>query len=315
MRKLPPLNALRALEAAGRHNSFTLAAAELNVTPGAVSRQIKQLEELFGQTLFERKAGTLEPTERCAQFAYLLSDVFSRIESGARQLVDLDSEYEISVSASMTFTLLWLVPRLTDFHDSHPAWRMRLSAALPPPRLSDGGETDVFIQLGDGTLTDLPFVRLLHNHLVPVCSPSLLKNGPPLAVPEDLRHHTLLHSILRPQHWPDWLQTIGASEVDAATGNIQGSSALCYQAAIEGQGIAMGQLTFVIDDIVAGRLVTPFKIIVEDDQAFNFIKGAHPWSQKLEDFAGWITAQAEAHEARVASLTKDYLRVPKQRLA
>lgn len=310
-RRLPPLNALRAFESAGRHLSFTLAAKELNVTPGAISRQIKLLEDTFGFQLFERKGGALEATPRCKVYAQSLSDVFSRIETATNILRDSERERELCVSASVTFTLLWLVPRMTHLHARHPEWTLRLTAAVPPPRLNDGGEADVFIQLNDGTQTDLKCERLLGNDLVPVCSPALLASGPPLETPSDLAHHRLLHSLLRPRHWPDWLAATGTTDVDGSGGTFLGTSALCYQAAIEGLGVAMAQVNFVIDDIVAGRLVTPFRTIVEDDEAFFFTWGGRPRSTKLDQFRSWIFQEAAAHEARIRDLTADYRRVAK----
>ncbi|MBJ3777071.1 transcriptional regulator GcvA [Acuticoccus mangrovi] len=309
-RRLPPLNALRALEAAGRHLSFTQAANELNVTPGAVSRQIKLLEETLGLQLFERKAGALEATPRCRDYAQVLSDVFSRIETATNRLTDVDRDRELCISASVTFTLLWLVPRMTAFHERHPEWQLRLTAAVPPPRLNDGGKADVFIQLNAGTETDLSCERLLGNDLIPVCSPALLESGPPLVTPADLNRHRLLHSLLRPMHWPHWLAAAGVTEVDGEAGHFHGTSALCYQAAIEGLGVAIAQLNFVVDDLVSGRLVTPFRVIAEDREAFHFIRGTKPRTAKLDQFEAWIFEEAARHEAWVRSLTADYQRLP-----
>ncbi|GGE50030.1 transcriptional regulator [Primorskyibacter flagellatus] len=310
MRRLPPLNALRALEAAGRHGSFSLAAAELNVTPGAVSRQIKLLEETFDMQLFERRSGALEATEKCRDYATMLSDVFDRIETATTRLTEAESDNEIKLSASMTFTLRWMVPRMTSFHDRHPHLRLRLSGAMPPPRMSDRGEVDVYVQLGDGSRTDLAVERLLGNDLVPVCSPRLLEGGPPLETPEDLANHTLLHSMLRKQHWPHWLRAVGVDGVNGRDGNTHGSSALCYQAAIEGLGVAMAQINFVIDDIAEGRLVTPFRTIVADTESFNLIRDRTETATKVQDFAGWIHGEARTHEDRVRALTRDYKRLP-----
>lgn len=309
MRRLPPLNALRALEAAGRHGSFTLAAAELNVTPGAVSRQIKLLEETFGLSLFERKSGALEATEKCRAYAKTLSDVFGRIETATQRLTEAEDDHEIKLSSSMTFTLLWLVPRMAAFHDLHPRLRLRLSGAVPPPRMNDARDIDVYVQLGDGSRTELDAERLLGNDLVPVCSPKLLEKGPPLAVPGDLAQHTLLHSMLRPGHWPHWLRGAGVEGVNGREGNSHGSSALCYQAAIEGLGVAIAQVNFVIDDIAAGRLVTPFRTIVGDGECFNLIRDRSAASAKTDSFCDWIAAEARAHEARVRALTAGYERL------
>lgn len=311
MRRLPPLNALRALESAGRHASFTRAAEELHVTPGAISRQIKALEETFGLTLFERKGGALVATSACLDYIRALSDAFQRVENATGKLLNFDRERELNVSCSMTFALRWLVPRLTGFHAKHPEWLMRMTAALPPPRLIDGSDVDVFIQLNDGSQTDLEYEQLITNELVPVCSPALLVSGPPLLEPHDVAKYPLLHSLLRPSHWPDWLSAVGAPDVDTSAGNFHGTSALAYQAAIEGLGIAMGQSAFVIEDIKAGRLVTPFKIIVADNENFNFIWGQPPRTRKVEEFHRWVTGEAANHQAAVAKATSGYERLRK----
>ncbi len=311
MRRLPPLNALRALEAAGRHASFTRAAEELHVTPGAISRQIKHLEETFGLTLFERKAGALVATTRCLEYTRALSDAFQRVENATGKLLNFERDRELNLSCSMTFALRWLVPRLPDFHALHPEWLMRMTAALPPPRLIDGSDVDAFIQLNDGSQTDLEYEHLITNELIPVCSPALLASGPALTEPSDLARFPFLHSLLRPSHWPDWLAAVGVTDVDASAGNFHGSSALAYQAAIEGLGVAMGQIAFVLDDIKAGRLVTPFRIIVADNENFNFIWGPQGRTRKVEELHGWIMKQAADHKVAVQQATSDYRRISK----
>ncbi|EUB98156.1 transcriptional regulator, LysR family [Rhizobium sp. CF080] len=311
MRRLPPLNALRALEAAGRHGSFTRAAEELHVTPGAISRQIKYIEETFGLTLFERRAGALVATNKCVEYTRALSDAFQRVENATGKLLNFDRERELNLSCSMTFALRWMVPRLTSFHAKHPEWMMRMTAAVPPPRLIDGGDVDVFIQLNDGSQTDLEYEHLITNELVPVCSPGLLEAHAPLRSPADLARLPLLHSLLRPSHWPDWLATAGVENVDATAGHFHGTSALAYQAALQGLGAAMGQVAFVLDDLKAGRLVTPFKILVADNENFNFIWGPKERTRKVEEFHAWIMEQASAHAAEVRTVTANFLRLNK----
>lgn len=311
MRRLPPLNALRALESAGRHGSFTRAAEELLVTPGAISRQIKYLEETLGLTLFERKAGALIPTARCVEYTRTLSDAFQRVENATTKLVNFERERELDVSCSMTFALRWLVPRLPDFHARYPEWIMKMTAAAPPPRLIDGGDIDVFIQLNDGTQTDLEYERLIVNELVPVCSPAFLNEHGPLDHPNDLARVPLLHSLLRPGHWPDWIATVGADGVDPAGGNFHGTSALAYQAALQGLGVAIGQVAFILDDLKAGRLVAPFRFIVADNENFNFLWGPTGRSRKVEEFHTWIAEQAAAHDIAVRAATADFVRLSK----
>jgi LysR family glycine cleavage system transcriptional activator len=310
-RNLPSLNALRALEAAGRHGSFTRAAEELQVTPGAISRQIKVLEDGFGIELFERKGGGLAPTPMCREYTDALSATFDRMERVTKRLLNLNRDKQLHVSTSMTFTLRWLVPRMTAFHARYPQWELRLTAPAPPPRLVDSDIADVFLQLNDGSETDLLAERMFGNELVPVCSPRLLESGPALKQPSDLRHHILLHSILRPCHWRDWLVATATEGVDPESGTRFDSSTLAYQAAIDGVGIAIGQVALVVEDLRAGRLITPFRTVYVDTDSFQLI-----WAgEKARDFRDWAMEEAAQHDRVVQELIRDFQIILPQRLA
>ncbi|HTM79305.1 MAG TPA: LysR substrate-binding domain-containing protein [Devosia sp.] len=298
-RKLPPLNALRALEAAGRHGSFTRAAEELNVTPGAISRQVKLLEDGFGIELFERHSDGLKAVDRCVRYSQALTEIFNRMEVATKQLLSVTPENQLRVSSSMTFNLRWLLPRVVGFHKQHPGWDLRFTAAAPPPSLIDGEDADVFIQLNDGRRTDLFAEPLIANELMPVCSPALLASSGPFRSVADLAGQNFLHSTLRPGHWPTWLAGVGAGVIEGHNDTFFGSSALAYQASIDGLGIAMGQLSFVLGDLKAGRLVPAIPLVVRDADQFHFVWQPDGAPQKVIDFHSWIFAEAASHQAAV----------------
>jgi LysR family glycine cleavage system transcriptional activator len=305
-RRLPSLNALRALEAAGRHGSFTRAAEELEVTPGAISRQIKLLEDSFGVELFERKGGGLAATPTCAEYTRELTATFDRVERMTRRLIHANHAKQLNVSCSMTFTLRWLVPRMLKFQASNPCWELRLTAPVPPPRLVDVDVAEVFLQLTDGRKleTDLVCERMFGNDLIPVCSPRLLEahqleDGLPLGQPSDLSHHHLLHSVLRPDHWRDWLAATGTPNVDPDSGVWFDSSTLAYQAAIEGAGIAMGQVALVLDELLSGRLVTPFPVVYVGPDVFQLVWSGDHSVDKARDFRDWVMEEAAITDAAV----------------
>ena len=309
-RKLPSLNALRALEAAGRSSSFTIAADELGVTPGAISRQIKLLEESFGLELFERRNGGLTPTDRAQRYTSSLTEIFNRIELVTRQLVSTTPANQLRLSSSITFSLRWLMPRLAPFHRLHPEWDLRFTAAGPPPRLANIEDADVFFQLGDGLDTDLLAEPIVDNDLMPVCAPAYLANAPRLETVEDLRGHTLLHSTLRPGHWSTWMTAMGVRTADPAAGTFVGTSTLAYQAAIEGLGIAIAQVPLVLADLRAGRLVPALPIIVEDTDKFHFMWHPETAGEKVRAIRAFLFAEAEAHRAEVLAATAGFERRP-----
>jgi LysR family glycine cleavage system transcriptional activator len=296
--RLPPLNALRAFEAAGRHVSFTRAAEELRVTPGAVSRQIKLLEDFLGVALFERGNRELRISPAGQAYAAALNDIFERMHSATGRVLDAHRERSLNVHCAMTFTLRWLMPRLPQFHKLYPKREIRLTTALAPvpAHLLNTGDFDVTIQLGRGDWDGLVAHRLAGGELVPVCSPALLKAGA-ITKPNDLARHVLLHSLARPDDWRDWLVAGGADKVDPARGLRFESSSLAYQAAIDGMGVAIGQMALVIDDLEAGRLIPAFDFVFQTGNAYyiTYVERAarHP---QLVEFRDWIVAEAARFE-------------------
>jgi len=187
----------------------------------------------------------------------------------------------------------WLIPRLSGFHAQHPEIEVLLKASLEPVDFRKE-DIDGAVRLGDGTWPGVNIHRLVSNILAPVASPSLLKTGPKLKRPADLRHYTLLHSIARPDDWACWLDAAGAGEaVDSHAGMTYESSAMAYAAAVEGQGIAMAQLFLVENDLHDGKLVMPFKKTLDmKDYTYYLLTPSHrEESPSMKTFRLWMLEQ------------------------
>jgi LysR family glycine cleavage system transcriptional activator len=263
MERLPPLNAVRAFEAAARHLSITQASIELNVTAGAVSRQIQQLEEFIGAPLLTRGHREISLTREGADYFKVITKSIRQIRDATQQLKGVGERKRLKVRAYTTFAMRWLIPRLSSFHATHPKVEVVLTTSLEMVNFRKE-DLDCAIRLGDGNWPGANAYRLVSNILVPVCSPELLKSGAKLKKPADLRHFNLLHSIARADDWKHWLEARGVQDkVDPGSGLTYQSSAMVYSAAIEGHGIAMAQLFLVEDDLESGKLVRPFPEAVD----------------------------------------------------
>ena len=260
MDRLPSLTALRAFDAAARHLSFTQAAAELFVTPAAISHQIKTLEGDLEAPLFVRKSRSLTLTEAGRVLAPAARDAFQGLAVAARQVRALGTDRPLTVSVAPSFGAKWLIPRLGRFRRRVSGTDIRIDAS---PTLLDYAESgvDIGIRYGGGNYPGLVAERLLGDEVFPVCSPQLLAEGPPLEKPADLTRHVLLHDDMArwfdpaAPDWPNWLAAAGVAESAAGHGEFFSQSTLAYQAAIEGQGVLLAKRALVGDDLAAGRLV------------------------------------------------------------
>ena len=263
--RLPPLNALRAFEAAARHLSFTKAAAELHVTQAAVSHQIKTLEEHLGVPLFQRRNKAVLLTEAGQLCLPGVRDGFARLAEAVDGLRALKTDNVLSVTTSPSFAAKWLVPRLERFRAANPEFDVRIDAST---QLVDFAREniDVGIRYGRGSYAGLTSESLFGTEVFPVCSPRLRKGAQALRTPADLKLHTLLHTewLARDEEpdWRMWLLAAGVPNVDWTRGPQFNDSALAIQAAIEGQGVALGRDALVAADLKAGRLVRPFRLSV-----------------------------------------------------
>jgi LysR family glycine cleavage system transcriptional activator len=296
--RLPPLNALRAFEAAGRNQSFTKAADELFVTPGAISRQIRALEDHLGFPLFQRNHREVRLTEQAAVYLEALTDVFNRMESATYRLIDARKQRLLHIHTAITFTLRWLVPRLSGFHGMHPKTEIRLSTTLPSAAELCAAPTDVIMHTKseEWAAANAPVLishRLVDIELVPVCSPQYKVRHGLGGSPAALANATLLHSSRRPNDWASWLEASKADSVDPMSGIRFESSSLAYQSAIEGIGVAIAMRAFVERDLEARLLVMPFTNVVRDGSAFylTYSQAAANLPQVME-FRDWVTGEA-----------------------
>ncbi|MEQ9639221.1 MAG: transcriptional regulator GcvA [Alphaproteobacteria bacterium] len=286
-RRLPPLNALRAFEAAGRHLSFTNAADELAVTQAAVSHQVKALEEWFGQPLFRRRNRQVFLTEMGQAYLPAVTTALDGLDEATRRLMRKDDAGRLTVSALASFATTWLVGRLGHFRDRHPNIDVHLNV---DDRLADFDREDVdaAIRYGAGGWPNLKVIKFLTEEMFPVCSPALLNGPKPLREPADLQRHTLLHDDMRVD-WRMWFMAAGLEGIDATRGPGYNSSALVIQAAIGGQGIALGRSPLVQADLAAGRLVKPFDLTLPSEYAFYLV---YPETSatlpKIAAFTEWL---------------------------
>jgi LysR family glycine cleavage system transcriptional activator len=256
-RILPPLNALRAFEAAGRLGSFKEAAAELHVTHGAVSQHVRLLEEWLGASLFERHNRRVALTPAAKAYLEEIGPLFEQLsQATARYGFPETVSRTLSVNAPATFTLRWLVPRLAQFRAENPDVNVKVETSNESVEsLKDN--YDIIIRGGPDTFYGYSMRLFLSEERLPVCSPALLQRLP-LRMPEDMRQHTLLHTSSLPRLWPDWLTRAEIPALRPAATLTFDHFYLTLQAAIDGIGIAMGPSALVSDDLAAGRLVAPF---------------------------------------------------------
>ena len=305
-RRLPPLNALRAFEAAARHLNFSRAAEELSVTPGAVSQQIQNLEDFVGAALFKRTPKGLLLTDAAQIALPALREAFDRLAEAASMLTAAIDGRRLTVSVAPSFAAKWLVPRLGKFEAAHPHVDVWVSAGM---ELVDfgGGEVDIAIRYGSGRYPGLEVHRLMQETVIAVASPAFLE-AHPLSDLSDLSGQILLHdgSPDADESCPDWtmwLAARGVKGMDGARGPRFNQSSLVIEAAVGGRGVALAKRALAQADLDAGRLVAPFQIATAVDFAYYLVhpkaKGRLP---QVKAFVSWLIAEAEAHEAALLSI-------------
>ncbi|HEV2652767.1 MAG TPA: transcriptional regulator GcvA [Rhizomicrobium sp.] len=269
-RRVPPLNPLRAFEAAARHLSFTNAADELCVTQGAISRSIKALENYMGTPLFERTGHGLTLTENSRSFSHALTEIFTRLADETDKFAGVHSQKILTVRAYTSFLMNFLIPILPDFQLHHPDVKVRLISATDKSDLEN--ETfDVRIRYGRGHWKDLESVLLFHDEVSPVCSPSILSPEDRPYPVEVLKDQTLLHPELRHTDWPDWLALAGANELVPHDNLHFDELSVTYQAAIAGLGLAMGQRVYLRNELSSGQLFHPFDLTLRREFGYYLV--------------------------------------------
>jgi LysR family glycine cleavage system transcriptional activator len=313
-----PLGALRAFEAVARLGSFKLAAAELTVTPAAVSHQIGVLERHLGAQLFRRMNRAIAPTRRGTALALTVTELFDRLSEAldTAKLAGPERRLTLFVSAVPSLAAKWLAPRLHRFRQGSPDIDLNISASDTLVDLLRDPGTDVALRYGAGPYSDpgLHAERLWpQGALFPVCSPRLLDGDPPLRAPADLARHVLMWSAMPPggapaagadRGWPAWLAAAGASTVDvlraASRAPTFSSTQLALEAAAAGEGIVLAPAILVADDIASGRLVRAFDISIPDPSSFWLLfRADRAREPRIDAWRRWIRDEAgRAQSAR-----------------
>ncbi|MEM7193520.1 MAG: transcriptional regulator GcvA [Pseudomonadota bacterium] len=299
--RFPPIAALRALEAAARHLSYTRAAEELFVTQSAISHQIKHAEEMWGFKLFERRGRRLVLTEAGHALVPIVRDFIRRISSTLEDLNERnDGPAALRVTLLQSFAFKWLVPRLGHFKQDYPDIDVWISTS---DQLVDfnAENADIGIRLGYGNWGNMFEQRILNEYVFPVCSPRFLeKNGSPQSPEELLRYPLLRRGIIDilPK-WRDWFKDAGVAVKKMPPGTKFPLTSLALQAAIDDQGIALARSSHVLDDINAGRLVMLFpEVVSRSNVSYYFICVPGRESEpQIAAFRSWITEEADTSQA------------------
>jgi LysR family transcriptional regulator, glycine cleavage system transcriptional activator len=290
MRSLPSLNGLRAFEAAARQGSFTAAGQELNVTPAAISRLVRLLEQRLGAALFERSANKLRLTPAGRNYQAGLTPIFDSLEDLTTRVVASAKSPVLTIGVGPTFAVRWLIPRLSAFQTQHPDVEVRFATGGAAAAFNEDWTCGVKLSNGDhpGYRAELLFAA----DLIPVCTPELAKT---LADPSQLRPESLLRIVHAPDDWQQWFAEKGQRKVKpkGATFEFYGHA---IQAAVDGVGIAMGLRPYIDDDIAAGRLVCPFPGPVSKGMSWYLVyQEEHIRNNSFQAFRSWILREVDGH--------------------
>ncbi len=295
-RRLPSLNWLRAFEAAARHTSFAEAAKELNVTPAAISQQVKQLEDWLGASLFTRQPRSLLLTDAGLGYLPIVRQAFDHLAAGTEDLFGSGRSGPVALRVSTSLTYLWLVPRLGRFLERHPDVSLRLTTTVDGLSFGQAG-TDLEIRYGSGQWPGFRAERLFWEALFPVCAPALLGGAVPLAKPEDLASHTLIHMIGEPENWQMWLNAAGVSGLSVGSALQFDLHMMATRAAIEGTGVALGLSPMVDDALAKGLLVAPFDVTIPARDAHFVVTSEEAIERReVQLFKSWLLEEAKRHD-------------------
>jgi LysR family transcriptional regulator, glycine cleavage system transcriptional activator len=300
-RRLPPLNALKAFDAAARSESFTRAAEELHVTQGAVSHQVKALEATLGLKLFNRERQRLTLTDAGREYLGVVRDALDRIALGTERLVQRQTSGVLTVSTSPDFAAKWLVYRLGRFAESHPEIDLRVSATAPHVDFARE-DVDLAVRHGDGKWPGLDAVRLCSEQLFPVCSPRLASGRNGIETAADLLKFPLLH-LNDWTTWERWFEAAGVGD-PVAHGPSVNQASMLIDLAVDGQGVALARTALAAWDLIHGRLVRPVDVSLRMANTYWIVCPKAAASQpKIAAFRKWLLAEA-AEDARRLNAVK-----------
>jgi len=293
-RSLPPLNALRAFEAAARLQSYTAAAHELGVTQGAISRQIQVLESWLACKLFVRNRQGVQATATARELCAQATVWFDQIEHVTRRIKAPPSSRQLRVKLPPTFAIQWLMPRLARFHALHPEIEVQITTSHQRTDWHTE-DVDVSIRSESDDAVGPQAIRLFPETLIPVCAPSLLRTGPKIRSARDLLRHDLLCSTNRPDDWPQWFAAAGVDNPRLQAGLQFENAALAYQAAANGLGVMIALEPFVADALHEGRLTCPLKQTVQLPRGYYVTHSPlRQPSTVVRHFKDWLSEEAHA---------------------
>lgn len=300
MLRLPPLNAIRVFEAAGRHLSFKSAAAELCVTPGAVSRHVLNLEQHLGERLFDRGHREVRLTELGELYLVTVRRTLTELSDATEACTVMRAKGLLRLKVPPTFATLWLVPRLARLKAQHPDLTLQITTSHDQTRFA-ADEIDAAIGYGGDYGADIQVDRLFGEVMVPIVAWTHDGTEDPAVPPERLVRRTLLHSSHRMQDWAHWFEAAGLGEVNRNEGLIFENSSLTFRCAIEGVGVALTQVAFALDELESGRLVIPCDIHLRDDTAYAFaVPRARLRDARVQRFRDWVIEEARTTRERGA---------------
>jgi len=287
---LPPLNGLRVFEAAARLGSFKAAAEELCVTPSAVSHQVANLEAVLNVSLFDRQGRRLSLNETGEAYQRGIHDALSRLSQATEKVTSQTAEPALTILAAPSFASKWLMPRIDDFLSEHPELRVRIEATTTQYLLNLLSNADVGIFYGSPTDPDLVVTPIVTERVLVLCSPQLLKQGPPLERPTDLAEHVLIESRNR-QQWRNWLRVHGIEDMAIRREMSVGRSAMAIDAALQGLGVILESDFLAADEIADGRLIAPLEHMENppaEDAYFLVTRRGSTDKRPVASFVSWI---------------------------
>ena len=296
-RRLPPLNAVKAFEAAARSRSFTRAAEELSVTPGAVSQQVKVLEATLGVKLFIRERQRLLITEAGRDYLAVVRDALDQIAAGTERLVQRQRSGVLTVSVSPDFAAKWLANRLGRFAETYRAIDLKVLATDHHVDFARE-DVDLAVRHGDGNWPELEVVRLCSERLFPVCSRKLLRGRNRRMSAADL----LKFPLLRLDDWTTWGRWFEPAGVTtpATPGPVLNRASMLIDAAVDGQGVALARTALAAWDIIHGRLVRPVDVSLAVANTYWIVSPKSiARTPKIATFRQWLLAEAEEDARRL----------------
>lgn len=297
--RLPPLKALQAFEAAGRTESFQEAARELNVTPSAISHQVKSLEEFLGVQLFERRTRQNRLTLTGEVYLESIASAFMTMESASRRIMVGQGGHELKLAVAPAFLDRWLLPRFHDFTERFPDIEIDIRSSMGEIDFKQS-DIDMAVYFGDGQWPRIECQFLRSSYLVPVCAPVLLELERVME-PSDLLKFRLLAVKKRPDEWPGWFDLTDTA-YRPSQGTISFSSGLdAANAAARGLGVALTDPSLVSDEIDQGELMVPIDVTMPLSKSFYLVsQKGRPHSYAMNAFQEWITQRMVRDEARPA---------------